>query len=292
MPSVQVQKFSEYRAMAVGMARSALEQVDLSSPPSPDSITMAVPAARLLFEDDASLYPLLSNGFKALAELGRRCGRTPPMLRDPTGQQLAIYHPLVLHLHLAAYRAHYEQLPAAVWSACEQALPAAIEPGRQIEDHLGAGSRSLVLWQCLCVLEQALLLGRDVDIELLDPVVHGVIREEDQRDPGVGNPEAGKDPGMNQWVLDELAGLHALANLALRRRNQQWANRVQEIAKKLLAQQLELCQSNWPWGLFAFAWTPGTEKLDMPQLQRADAETGIITVLLLADAADALGEFG
>src|SRR5690606_33037121 len=99
------------------------------------------------------------------------------------------------------------------------------------------------------------------------------------------------------WTYRELTGLHALANLALLRRNTAWARRVKEIAGYHLEHTQPDFTTYEPWALFAFGWTPATS--DFAQQQLHDVQTHLASggvdltaaALLLADADWAMGMF-
>src|SRR5690606_13703800 len=110
----------------------------------------------------------------------------------------------------------YETMPVSLWGACEEALPAVIAPMRQAEVFADAppepASTDLVLWQLLCVADQAALLSRDIDFEWIDAAVYQAI--------GTPGPDGSLHPrsdeeSLDAWTYRELCGLHALADLAL-----------------------------------------------------------------------------
>jgi hypothetical protein len=142
-----------------------------------------------------------------------------------------------------------------------------------------------------------------VDIEILDAVVHMALKSEASATGGDAHPLCAYDPeeSPDAWTYRELTGLHALANLALRRRNSNWSQCVQEVA----AYHLEHTQPDFttyePWALFAFAWSQRTASFAEQQIHDAqthlagtaagDASAGIVPGLLLADAAANMAAF-
>ncbi len=137
--------------------------------------------------------------------------------------------------------------------------------------------------------------SRDVDAELVDAVVHTLVHN-----PGLElslHPRTTEE-SLDAWTYRELSGLHALAALALARRNAAWSRRVEEIATYHLANTQPDHTSTQPWGIFAFLWSPKTRSFAEQQLQ--DVTTfgatggeglGAFSAMLLADAADALATF-
>ena len=306
------EEFSRYRSILTQLSTTWLDLVEGCSPvaqlpPPLDSMDRTVTdlstaAAKLLLFDDAALYPRLTSGFKTLAAVGRAWSRTGemPQLVDPLGQGRNVYHPLSLHLHLAAFARRFEVMPAGIWSACEDALAEATMPVRQIESYTDMAPPveqiDLVLWQALCMTEQAILAGRDVDLEVADSVVHQVVsRPGDSQSLHIRRDSE----SLDTWASSELCGLHALANLALRRRQSSWAQRVEQIAT-FHVNHTET-KTDRPWGVFAFLWSRRTRRFAERQLDHAttflagctpsDARGGAVSGLLLADAVDALGAF-
>ena len=301
---VSEQKFSRYRQMLTQLAGDGLRAAAKTAP-SADSVLIAVPAARLLLSDDVEAHAALVKGFDALARMGRAAGRKTPKLREPDGHRRPIYHGLVLHLHLAAFNVRYEQLPRSAWSACEDRLPQAVEPARDIERYGDVPPPSdcvdLVLWQALCLLEQAEALRRDIDVELIDSVVHQAI----QIDPAFASagpnrpaPLHRREDGeaLDAWTYRELCGLHALAHLALQRRSTTWARRLEQVARYHLEHTQPDYTTTQPWGVFAFLWPDQTETFADQQIHDATMHGGScpgpVASLLLADAVHALEAFG
>ncbi len=297
MTVVELKAYHRLVAELAGRAQAAVAEALVTA----DSAALGLPAARLLLEDEPGLHRQLVAGFKALADMGRSAAATGrlPVLRDGAGQRRAVYHPLVLHLHLVAFEKVYESMSASMWSACEDAIADAVGPARSVEDYADAppphDEVDLVLWRSLCLLEQAALLSRDVDVELVDSVVHAALSD---AGPAGSLHRYDSDESPDAWTYRELTGLHALANLAVRRRNPAWARRVQEVASYHLENTQPDYTTYEPWAVFAFAWSPQTamfadQQLHDVQTHLASAEGGVTVMpaLLLTDAADLLGKF-
>lgn len=289
--------FSRYRALASGLASPVLaESPAVTTPvvPGREPVAIGASAARLLIADDPSLHASLADGMRRLASLARMSGtNAPPILRAPGGQGRPVYFALVLHVHLAAFARHYESLPSSVWSVCEDAMADALAPARAIEAFADAAppvsETHLYLWWSLCMMEQALLARRDVDAEVADSIVHRIVAR-----PG---PEGSLHPrddrvdgdSLDLWTYRELAGLHALADLALLRRNTAWAKRVQEITDHHLRLTQPDNSTAEPWAFAAFAWSPRARTFADQQLHDATmhgsgGRVGLVAALLLADA--------
>lgn len=312
--------------MVTPLAARALEPVDFTaatlaanaaaseSGHAAPALTLAAPAARILVEGPASRgCSHLPVSFRALAVLAEDAAQQqrPPALHDAAGHSRDVYYPLAAHLLLAAFRRCYESLPGEAWGVCEQCMPALVEPLRLVEQWADTPPPpdrvALALWCALGLAEHGQLAARDVDVELADAVVHQVIGPAD-----LGSPLHPRREGesLDAWTWRELTGLHALANLALIRRNQTWAGRVEQVA---LYHQDNTQPDNvtaHPWALFAFLWSPHTRPLAEQQLHdvstilaagehatpAAYADTprspgSLLAGLLLADAADALAVF-
>lgn len=303
-----------------------------------DSLAMAHDAAALLLHDEPARYVGLARAMQRLATLGRpwatvgvnvgalgalvdspgavasrakveallkqfsRGEAAQPfiMLTDGAGHRREVYHPLALHLCLTAFERRYESLPQALWARCEQAVPEAVAPCRLIEffaDYAAPpGLVALALWQALCLADQARLTKRDVDLELVDSVVANIVATNGD---GALHTMRGDDT-LDTWTYRELVGLHALAHLALTRRNRGWAKRVEQVALYHLENTQPDNATNQPWAVFAFLWSPRTASFAEQQLHDctvhaasgdATGGAGLVAGLLLADAASALNEF-
>ncbi len=283
---------------------------------SPDALSpgFAAEAAVLLLGGGggAELDGGLVRGLRRLAHWGAgvRQGLGPPALRDPSGEARDVYLPLTLHLHLAAYAHRFERLSPAAWAACDDALPDALaltDAAQACADYAPAPPlRTLTLWRALCIAQWAVLSRRDVDLELADAIVQPIVLDpgpEGSLHPrfpydavGPGSREA----SLDVWTYRELSGLHALASLALLRRNRAWARRVEEVAQHHARLTQPDYTTSQPWGLFAFVWSAGTSHFAEQQLHDATSygsaqgpagEVGLVAGLLLADAAHCLGQF-
>ncbi len=285
-----MQKFSEYRRMMSAQAQPVLRAA-LAQQPDDDSVLLGAPAAAQLLEHERAQDARFVESFRALSRLGKLAD--PPHLADPGGHRRAIYHPLVLHLHLAAFGKLYEVLEGANWSSCEDAIPGAVEPARACEEYTDAPPPAQVtdvmLWQALCILEQAVLLKRDIDAEWADGVVHQVVNR-----PGPGDSLHPQTQGesLDAWTFRELCGLHALANLALLMKRPAWGQRVRQVAEYHQQRTQPDHVTTQPWGFFAFACRAETRDFAEQQLHDAKAQGGTdaVTALLLADGAWAIDQ--
>ena len=281
------EQFSRYHAMLSPLASRALADAD--APGAANHMAIALPAARLLLSDDPSQYEPLVTAMRTLA--------SARSLTDWAGHHRPCYHPFAVHLCLAAFHRHYENIPPSVWSRCEEIIPALVEPLRGSEHFADAAPPDefvpLVLWQALGLAEQATLLSRDVDLEMTDSLVAVIVAN-----PALNGALHGTSPeeSLDSWTYSELVGLHALARLALLRRHKTWAKRVEEIAMYHLENTQPDNATNQPWGLFAFLWSAKTRSFAEQQMHDATAHSGgavsPLAAMLLADAADCLAEFG
>lgn len=299
--------FSRYHRIVAELAQRSLAaapEPPPSAPGRPVSILHALPAARLLLADDAAHHAGLALGLSQMASLAAGPpGPADSGVVDPAGHSREVYHPFALHLCLAAFARRYESMPASLWSRCQSMAESAVAPMRLVESCAGIAPEpeqtALTLWRALALADAAVLLGRDLDMELIDAVVHAVVRR-----PG---PEGSLHPrlaeqSLDAWTYRELTGLHALAGLALLRRNQGWARRVEEVAMHHVENTQPDNTTNQPWALFGFAWSMNTRSFADQQIHDATAHAaawgshhastvGPLAGMLLADAADALGRF-
>ena len=243
-----------------------------SAPPLPLLLRHGVNAATLLLQDDPARHATLEAGMAWLAT-----DTAPGEGIDQIPHD--IMRALVLHLHLATFLERYESLPPRLWGACEYHLPNAVLPCRRVErfsdttpDH---ESVDQALWDALCLHDQARALGRDVDTEMVDGVVHHAVMALEQDPVGLGNPPT----PMVQWRC-----LHPLANLALDRRNRTWARAVRDVALALGPN----AAPPHPWALFALAWSTPTAELTFRTQPNATPADDAATLMLLADAATAV----
>ncbi len=285
--AVKDSQFIRYRAMVSQLASQGLRQGATASPAN--SLAAALPAANLLLRDDASQHEPLVQAMRDIAATGS--------LVDWAGHSRPYYHPLAIHLCLAAFGRRYETISPSVWSRCEEIIPLLVEPLRCAEHFADAPPPDalvpLVLWQALGLAQQATLLSRDIDLEMTDSLVAAIVAN--PAEDGALH-RMSSDESLDGWTYGELAGLHGLARLALLRRNQSWAKRVEEIALFHLENTQPDNATNQPWALFAFLWSGKTHSFADQQLHDATTHAGgSITPLagmLLADAADCLAEFG
>ena len=216
----------------------------------------------------------------------------PPRLADSLGHLRDEYHAFAVHLCLGAFSRRYESLPPDAWSACEQAVLDAVAPLRLIEFIQGDTPPAmvpLVLWSALGLMQAARLLSRDVDLDLADAVVAQVLDR--PGDNGALHP-SGEHDSLDTWTWRELVGLHALAHIALLRRNAAWTRRVREVAMYHVQNTQPDNVTTQPWALFAFLWSPSSRPFAEQQMHDATVQgLNPVSAMLLADAADALAEF-
>jgi len=247
-----------------------------------------VPARVLIGAAEADMA--LAEGLERLAAAGESGGG----LDRPGGLE----HALAVHLHLAAFAQAYETMPAKVWGACESAIPAAIEPFREAETYADRPPEprrvAPAFWAALVLTGQAVALAREIDLEVVDGIVHQCLAPGGDSGP-LCPPEA--DRAIETWTVDELASLHALANLALLRGRRPWAER----AVRAAAAAAEVIQpdhaTHRPWGLLAFYWHPRNRHVAEQRLHdaRAAVTAGAdpeVPLYLLADTVWGLERLG
>ncbi|MAE64944.1 MAG: hypothetical protein CMJ18_11800 [Phycisphaeraceae bacterium] len=232
---------------------------------------LASTAALLLLEQDESLHAPFVDGFRTLCDLA-----PDPRTDDPAPHRGFAF---TAHLHLAAFARRFEALSDGQWCACEEAIPALIEPLRACERFAESpppdDRADVVLWQALCILEQAAMLRRDIDAEWVDAVVHQVVGQSAL----VGDPTS------------RAAALQALCRLALLARNESWSRRV-----AMLVQPRRLGdpgESARPWDLFALAWIDRTQESADAMVEDLvhRAPPDVDDALILADCCDTIGMF-
>lgn len=302
-------EFSRYYQLVRGLAEGSLSGVGpASSGMQPagatqvaaqsHSILTTLPPALLLLRDAAEDHEGLVACARGLAQLASKSsgamGRTVPRLEDPAGHGRDVYYPLALHVCLSAFARRYESLPARLWGRCEEALGRAVEPTRWVGNYTDTPpspqATALVLWLALCLLDFALVVGRDVDVELADAVVYQVVKRPGAEFSLHPRSESTDGGSLDTWTYRELCGLHALADLALLRRNRGWSQRVEQVAMYHLQNTQPDHATRQPWAVFAFLWSPRTRVFAEQLIHDATVhggagEVGPMAGILLADAA-------
>jgi hypothetical protein len=309
-------EFIRYHGMVKPLAAAALGRLDFGGAcvrhqgGGPATLALVAPAAWVLIEGPTSRgCEHLPTCFRVMAELAEdalRRGQVVPALSDGRGHHREVYYPLAAHLLLRAYRNCYESLPVDAWGVCEELVPSVAGPLRLVEqwaDTPPPSERvSTALWCALGLYDEGYLAARDADVELADAAAHQVVGPADLDAPL--HPRQAEE-SLDAWTWRELTGLHALANLALARRHQAWAARVERIALYHQEHTQPDHVTAHPWGLFAFLWSPHTRATAEQQLhdvntllaggaslEARDGSQSALAGLLLADAVDVLGAFG
>ncbi|MDX1682468.1 MAG: hypothetical protein R3336_05065, partial [Phycisphaeraceae bacterium] len=137
---------------------------------------------------------------------------------------------LIRHVLLAAFLNRYDEMDNAAWGRCEQVVEQRVARGRVIEAWTDKppppAKMGEALLATLVVADEALVLARDVDLEMVDSVVGACLRVHPE---GRLTPEDPERP-IEASTFTDLVALHALADLALLRRDRSWAARVTEAA--------------------------------------------------------------
>ncbi|MBI1336034.1 MAG: hypothetical protein GC164_03625 [Phycisphaera sp.] len=290
---MDAKKSSRYAVMVTEHAERALERVPGWGTVYDSNLAFVLPAGALLLRDDVSHHAALGAVFKRLITEGN------PAPGNPFNKHArAIYHPLVVHVALRAFALRYETLPVSVWGVCEDALPALVEPMRGIEEFTDAPPHpevtDLVLWEALCLYEQARLAARDIDSEWITAVVHQAISQ-----PGPGgslhamqNTDS-SDVSLDAWTYRELCALQALWRLATLTGEGTWLKRAREAAHYHVQNTQPDHTTTQPWALAAFLFDDSTAPFGEQQLHDATTQAGMsddigVTALLLCDAAETL----
>ncbi len=252
---------------------------------------MATAPACLLLDDDAALYPALVQGLTKLAAIthaGPPTTHAVVMFRDALSHRRDIYHPLVVHLHLAALHGA-TSMAATMRSAAIDLASRTIDSMPQVRLHMHKPAppaiTALLLWQALCLDEVAMLTGdsagRNAVVEVVEPIL---------ADPGEGGSLHPQDPdeSLDAWTYRELCGLHALYRLAIHAppdRATAWMARVAEITRFHVDNTQPDNTTNQPWAWAAFAARPETRSFAVQQLHDASAHgVSLVAAMLLADA--------
>ncbi len=282
MTTTEAAQFSRYAALLTAAASESLRGADLPG----------VCSAAAVLLGGTSQDSVLVEGFRALARSGGR-------VADEGGAVRPVYYPLAVHLNLAAFAQRYESMSVQHWGVCEELIPRLIAPLRRSEEFSDAQAvappelTDLALWDALCILEQSRLLARDVDAEWIDALVQAVAN---RPGPGGSLHPMNERESLDAWTYRELCALHAMANLALARRNSLWSRRVEEAATYHMEHTQPDHVTTQPWAVFAFLWSPRTRSFGEQQLHDAAAHAGGVigrfSAALLADAAAALRSFG
>lgn len=269
-----MQQFSRYHTIVSHLARQALAAAVAAGPEHDDepSVGLAVPAAQRLLDVTPA-----TPAERALAQLAA----APPRLVTFTGQSRAVYHPLAVHLHL---RTLGKSGDVASCDAVRAAVTgyAPLSASRE--------QLALTLWQALCLIEAADLLGDEAPPEA-QQAIERLLNDAPGRALHAQHP----DDSLDDWTYRELAALHALANVAAHRQDAALLERVAQAATFHLEHTQPDYTTYEPWAVYAFVRR--TETVVFAEQQLHDVATnlrlsgdraGLVAGLLLADAADAM----
>lgn len=258
-------------------AQQLLKAAAAEGPEYDDEITLglAVPAALRLLDDEVTYDPL--GPLQQLVASGPRLGTF-------TGQSRTVYHPLAVHLQLRALAVADEPLTEHLRQAVRNAV------GGYAPAQLSLAQPALRLWQALVLYETAALLGeqppasaQQVVEQMSGPTPRGEVHRQSA------------DDALDEWTYQELAALHAMANLAVHTGDAQVWRRVEAAAEFHLGHTQPDYTTYEPWGIFAFVRQPLTIVFADQQLhdlqtnvQLSGPRSGLVPGLLLADAAHAM----
>ena len=271
---MQTTHFSRYEPIVATLARQAADSAEDRTPHAPRpgeavfSCTLMLPLVRrTLGESDINIT-------HALAALVDAADADAPRFTDGIGHSREVYHHLCLRLARHALRTDDERhafTRAQAWPAarCEHET----------------SDISIALWRLAAARGS---IDDDVLIERVDAWL------DEQDKAGSLQPQTAED-SPDHWTFRELAGLHALADLAHalldRSCGERWSQRVREIAAFHQDHTQPDYTTYQPWAVAVFAQDQATANFAEQQLH--DVEThltlhggggAVIPALLLADA--------
>jgi hypothetical protein len=236
------------------------------------------------------------DGLARLARAGRgqpvrEAGEVGPiLLRDELGHRRALYFPLSLRLHLSVAATEHDPDSATTTAgdASNQSIVSLrqdlIDASRAVLLRLSewpASSQTcdvaIMLWNAL-TRSQALSWhggGGEVDDEMIaiDQTVDRLIAHSG---PDGSLHEQGVEDTIDAWTFRELTGLHALADLAVQRKRQDWLAVVRRVALHHLHNTQPDHITTQPWAAHAFSWWPDTMSFARQQIHDASL-SGVAT---------------
>lgn len=283
--------FSRYGQMMRDMGKGILGGISDGG----DGLGLALGSGKLLLDEEVG-FEVIGDGLQGLAGM-RKAGDGKVWLKDGAGHSRDVYFPFAVHVCLAAYERCYERMSSGEWGRCEALVEevGGLIRGCERYGHYppSVEDTSLVLWEAFCLAQIGKFAQRDVDLEMVEGIVHHII-ERPGKDGSLHELEA--DVTLDAWTYRELTGMHALAGLALLMRNKAWSKRVEEIGRYHEEHTQPDNTTNQPWGIFGFLWSQETVMFGEQQLHDTSTQVRTMggTVPTGADAAggDSEGGFG
>ena len=262
--------FSRYGQMMCTMGKGILGGISGGN----EGLGLALGSGRLLLDEEVG-YGVIGDGLMGLAGM-KRGAEDKVWLKDSLGHSRDVYFPFALHICLAAYERSYEKMGSGEWGRCESLMEEAgtLIRGCERYGHYppSVDDTALVLWEAFCLAQIGRLSQRDVDLEMVEGIVHHIIER-----PGKGGSLHELEAGvtLDAWTYRELTGLHALAGLALYCRHKGWSKRVAEIGRFHEEHTQPDNTTNQPWGIFGFLWSEETMMFGEQQLHDTSTQLRI-----------------
>ena len=268
------QNCSRYEPLVATLARQAAASAADHSPHAPRAGEAVFSCTRLLPLVRRTLGEADADIDDALAALADAADADAPRFTDGIGHSREVYHHLGLRLARHALRTEAER------DGFHRAQAWAADRCNQETDDV-----SIALWRLAAARG---LVGEERIIERVEAIL------DERGHAGSLQPQTAED-SPDHWTFRELAGLHALSDLAEAFRHnacgERWEQRVREVAAFHQGHTQPDYTTYQPWAVAVFARDEATANFAEQQLH--DVEThltldggggAVIPALLLADA--------
>jgi hypothetical protein len=271
-------------------------------PVAEDALSLQIDRG-IVYRDAVLREPTRGQLVDRLIELSTSDRLTQIIVVDSSGHHRPVYRALLVYSWLAAYQLDYETLARMEFGRWEEGLrpwcdlleaeltsiewPAGPMPA-------GRGSSATeAAWMALALHVAGKIFIRDAWTDLAADTFGKITRAQDAS--GAFLTAGGSDNPETHWY-HELVILHAAASYAVRAEDRTVAGAVARNTRFHLNETQPDHATNQPWGLFAFAWNPGTRMLADDLLHNAtvhaqSAASSGVSLILLADALYCLNLF-
>lgn len=282
LSSLAVQSLRQWAAEGADGSPADERHEKATAKPGVASISLAVAPALFLATKAAGGAP--ADEWEDIVPLERMV-HVQGTWTDPAGHARPVYRYLAIHLFLTA--SQHGQKTRKTW--CDKGKSVLSQMAQRLRDETETAV-DLALWQGLCRVELAMLLGdAPRQVEVLDGLETWV--SAGTRDGELHRMTA--EDSLDAWTWRELVGLGALDHLAVLAADRPWRARCDGVVKFHLENTQPDNTTTQPWGVAAFLATPWADTFGQQQIHDATAQgrggsgggVGLVAAMLMADAA-------